>query len=169
MPNVQQAKLKTLVKEKIAASGMSTKEVAQKARLSASTLYNWFNGSDEIGELAIGKLAKILGPEVELLFYNDGYEPAKTNNTRDEEGKRARKAHAIREIERLIDSIGDAGERERAWDVVLGTTRAYADAVARDGKAAGGAGDVEGDAVRGGRGRAGAGADAGEAELNTGL
>lgn len=57
MATDQQAKLKTLVREKIAESGMSAKEVAQKARLSASTLYNWFNGSDEIGELAIGKLS----------------------------------------------------------------------------------------------------------------
>lgn len=160
MPNNQQAKLRAFIQSKI--PDRKVNETARRAGMSPSTLHGFLDGNDALGELSAIKLSKILGSEIELLFYNDGYEPAKTNNTRDEEGKRARKAHAIREIERLIDSIGDAGERERAWDVVLGTTRAYADAVARDGKAASGAGDVEGDAVRGGRGRAGAGADAGE-------
>lgn len=167
MPNIQQAKLKTLVKERIAASGMSTKEVAQKARLSASTLYNWFNGSDEIGELAIGKLSKILGPEIELLFYNDGYEPAKTNTAAgtDEDGKRK----AIREIESLINSVDDPGRRLQIINIVRATTRAAVDEYAREG----GAGEVEGRAGgragRGGGADIGAGADAGEVELNTGL
>ena len=166
MPNVQQAKLKTLVKEKIAASGMSTKEVAQKARLSASTLYNWFNGSDEIGELAIGKLAKILGPEIELLFYNDGYEPAKTNTAAaDEDAKRK----AIREIESLINSVDDPGRRLQIINIVRATTRAAVDEYSRGGGAGGAGGGAAGRAGRGGDEGAGAGAAAGEVKLNTGL
>ena len=169
MPNVQQAKLKTLVREKIAGSGMSVKEVAQKARLSASTLYNWFNGSDEIGELAIGKLSKILGPEIEQLFYNTGHEPSKTNTQSESEEERARKNYALREIERIGDGISDLGEQEKFWDVVLATSRAFGDASSRGAKAKRGDGGVKGSSVRGG------GSDFGESaanvakETNTGL
>lgn len=158
MPNIQQARLKTFIQGKIQKGRVA--ETARKAGIAPSTLANFLDGQTALGELSALKLSKVLGPEVELLFYNDGYEPAKTNNAAaaDEDAK----GKAIREIESLINSVDDPGRRLQIINIVRATTRAAVDEYSRGGGAGGAGGGAGGRAVRGGGADIGAGADAGE-------
>lgn len=165
MPNFQQANLRALVRNRISKGKVS--ETARQAGLAPSTLQGFIDGSAALGELSALKLSKVLGPEVELLFYNDGYEPAKTSNAAgaDEDAK----GKAIREIESLINSVDDPGRRLQIINIVRATTRAAVDEYSRGGGAGGAGGGAAGRAGRGGDEGAGAGAAAGEVKLNTGL
>lgn len=151
MPTDQQAALRNAVRQLIQTRGMTVRGLVVKAGLSPQTLYNWFNGSDALGELAVSKVGRVLGADIEHLFYNSPSEqPADEATPPDEAGK----ARAIREIQQLIDSVDDPAERLRIINIVRATLRAAVDEYARD---AGAGGDAPRAARRAaGRGRKGA-------------
>lgn len=145
--------------------GWTQRELAKVADIHEDVIGK-INRLENISDTSVGRLAFALGVDVEQLFYYDSgsHEKAATS-----EEKQARKSHALREIERIGDALGDLAEQERYWDVILATSRAFGDASSRGAKAKRGDGGVKGSAVRGG------GSDFGESaanvagETNTGL
>ena len=93
--------------------GLTLKDLAERAGLSASAVYNWQKrgSATELGPKALASVAKALNVPIEQLFYNAGdappTPPTPTETPPSGEDWRA----GILTIERYIRSIEDPAER----------------------------------------------------------
>jgi len=102
--------------------GLTTKQVGEASGIAVATLYNWLKESNpnNLGTVALGKIAEVLDVTIEQLFYNPPYE--KTGSP-DEEAR----ARALRQIDDLLAGIDDPLEQARAANIIIATLRAARD------------------------------------------
>lgn len=103
--------------------GLSLKEVAESAGLSASSVYNWSKQNDphDLSQKAIAAIAAVFGLTYEQVFYyTDPHEKA---GSTDEEAR----ARALRQIDDLLAGIDDSEEQARAANIIIATLRAARD------------------------------------------
>ena len=103
--------------------GLSLKEVAELAGLSASSVYNWSKQNDphDLSQKAIAAIATVFGLTYEQVFYYN--EPHEKTGSPDEEAR----ARALRQIDDLLAGIDDPGEQARAANIIIATLRATRD------------------------------------------
>lgn len=129
--------------------GLTLKDLAEKAGVSASALYNWQKrgSATELGPKALVSVAEALGVTTEALFSADlaegGDGALDRNKTRPHTpanvtGYEEARESTLREIDRLLGAIDDPDEQERAADIILAALRAARDAFERRRTAAAG-------------------------------
>lgn len=98
-----------IYRELLVMRGMTTKEVAEAVGVVPATIYNWLRVGNptDLGIPTIGRIAKVLGVELEHMFYyNPPHEQAGAPPQAPEDWR-----EQIREIERYVRSIEDPVER----------------------------------------------------------
>ena len=96
-------------RELLVMKGMTTKEVAEAVGVVPATIYNWLRVGNptDLGIPTVGRIAKVLGVELEQMFYyNPSHEQAGAPPQAPEDWR-----EQIREIERYVRSIEDPVER----------------------------------------------------------